>query len=281
MGYTRQVMKAQAKDLCMKDQASFITLTLFYLLATDWVVTLVQMIKANPLGEAASVFSNSVQALTQAALDSGSTVAPDLQPAYSAAFAKAREVFADRFAMVLVFLYVLLFLYSVIMNYGYFYSAMKQARGEMAEKADLFSMFYLAGRILLMEFAITAIAVAGFALCIFPGIYFYYAYYMAPYCLIDHPDDSIFRAMGRSMRMMHRHKFEMFMCDMSFLGWMMLALIITNTFANLGSTMGPTVSELLFLISNTVMSGYIIPYRQLTVTLYYDSFRTLQPEAET
>lgn len=276
MNETRQEIKAKARDLVMKDQAAFVMLTLVFLVLTDWISTILQLIRANPLTEAMNTFSESVHELTQQALDSGAATVPDLQPAYNAAFFRAREIFADRFTLVIVFLYVLVFLYSVIMSYGYFRCAMTHAREGQADRQELFSMFYLAGRILVMEFIVTGITLIAFSFFFLPGIYFYYAYYMAPYCLIDHPEESFLHAMGRSMKMMRGHKLEMCMCDLSFVGWMLLSLIITNTMANFGNLAGPVAAELMFLLSATVMNGYIMPYRQLTVTLYYDSFRMLQ-----
>lgn len=277
MNETRRKIKLRARELCMKDQAAFIILTLLYLVATDWVTTILGLIRQNPLNEISSAFVESANNIYQAALDSGAA-AMDIQPAYLSAMAKAREIFSSQTAIILLFLYVMLFLYSVIMGYGYYRCAINQVREGTARRQDLFSMFYLAGKIIVMEMLIAGITMLGFVICFFPGIYFFYRYYMASFYLIDHPEESIFQAMRHSARMTRGHKLELMICDISFFGWTLAAMVVTNIFANFGAMAGEIGEELLFLVSSTIMNGYIMPYRQLTFVLYYESFRTLQPE---
>lgn len=277
MNETRRKIKLRARELCMKDQAAFIILTLLYQVATDWVSTILGLIRQNPLSEISSAFVESSNSIYESALTNGGT-AMDIQPAYLSAMAKAREIFSDQTAIILLFLYVILFLYSLIMSYGYYRCAMDQVREGTARRKDLFSMFYLAGKIIAMEMLLTGITMLGFVVCFFPGIYFFYRYYMASFYLIDHPEKSIFQAMSHSARMTRGHKMELMICDISFLGWVLAAMAVTNIFANLGTMMGAAAEQLLFLVSSTIMNGYIMPYRQLTFVLYYESFRTLQPE---
>lgn len=64
-----------------------------------------------------------------------------------------------------------------------------------------------------------------FLLLIIPGIIKSYAYRMVPYILAEDPTISISEAIRRSNEMTNEIKFEMFILDLSFLGWYLLGLI--------------------------------------------------------
>lgn len=56
-------------------------------------------------------------------------------------------------------------------------------------------------------------------LFIIPGIVKFYAYSMAYYIKADDPPYTATQAIDESQRMMRGHKFELFMLDISFIGW--------------------------------------------------------------
>ncbi len=56
-------------------------------------------------------------------------------------------------------------------------------------------------------------------LLIIPGIIKYYAYSMAYYIKADHPDYDWRRCIDESMEMMRGHKWQLFVLDLSFIGW--------------------------------------------------------------
>lgn len=62
-------------------------------------------------------------------------------------------------------------------------------------------------------------------LLIIPGIIKSYAYRMVPYILADNPSIGYNRAIQLSNEMTHGHKFDMFILDLSFLGWELLGLL--------------------------------------------------------
>jgi uncharacterized membrane protein len=61
-----------------------------------------------------------------------------------------------------------------------------------------------------------------YLLLIIPGIVKFYAYRMVPYILADNPNIGYRRAVELSMRMTDGHKFDMFVLDLSFIGWYLL-----------------------------------------------------------
>lgn len=62
-------------------------------------------------------------------------------------------------------------------------------------------------------------------LLIIPGIYKSFEYAMIPYLLAENPTLPTSRIFELSREMTYHQKFDMFILDMSFIGWMILALI--------------------------------------------------------
>lgn len=62
-------------------------------------------------------------------------------------------------------------------------------------------------------------------LLIIPGIIAAYRYRMALYLLLDNPNMSVYQCIRESKRMMVGHKAELFVLDLSFLGWYILSAV--------------------------------------------------------
>ncbi|MDS0528445.1 DUF975 family protein [Clostridium sp. SHJSY1] len=62
-------------------------------------------------------------------------------------------------------------------------------------------------------------------LLIIPGIIKCYAYRMVPYILADNPNIGVMRAIELSNEMTKGHKFDIFILDLSFLGWYFLGML--------------------------------------------------------
>lgn len=58
-----------------------------------------------------------------------------------------------------------------------------------------------------------------------PGIVKSYSYAMTPYILLDKPELSATEAITESRSMMDGHKMELFLLDLSFIGWILLSLL--------------------------------------------------------
>lgn len=85
-------------------------------------------------------------------------------------------------------------------------------------------------------------------LLFFPGIIAYYRYRQAIYLLLEHPEMSALECIRESKRMMVGHKSELFVLDLSFILW-----AIAYSVPYIGYVVGI----------------YFIPYRELTLVLYY------------
>lgn len=87
-------------------------------------------------------------------------------------------------------------------------------------------------------------------LLVIPGIIASYRYRMAYYLLLENPELGVVESMRRSRQMMHGHKWECFVLDLSFIGWRLLAAL-------------PYVGYAVMLWST--------PYMETTYVLYYMS----------
>ena len=127
-----------------------------------------------------------------------------------------------------------------------------------SEKASFESFFkgfteYLGTKLLSM--ILVSIYTALWAILLYiPAIVKSYAYAMTPYILLDKPELSANEAITDSRMMMKGHKWELFLLDLSFIGWILLSLL----------TLG-----ILFI--------YVIPYMQAARAEFY---RNLKGENE-
>ena len=97
-----------------------------------------------------------------------------------------------------------------------------------------------------------------FLLLIIPGIVKSYAYSMVPYILTDNPNIGASRAIELSNQMTEGHKFDIFVLELSFIGWYLLGLIlfIVGTFF-VHPYVNATKAELyLALRENAIENGF-------------------------
>ena len=102
---------------------------------------------------------------------------------------------------------------------------------------------------LILYWILTSIFVFLWSLLfVIPGIIASYRYRMALYLIIEHPEMSVLECIRESSRMMKGHKAELFVMDLSFIGW--------------------------YLLMGLPYVGYaaqiwVMPYYQITNALYY------------
>lgn len=94
-------------------------------------------------------------------------------------------------------------------------------------------------------------------LFIIPGIVKSYSYAMTPYILLDRPELSPTEAIKESEQMMNGHKMDLFVLDLSFIGWILLSVL--------------TCGILLF---------YVEPYMMATRSAFYLELKGPEPEPE-
>lgn len=122
-----------------------------------------------------------------------------------------------------LFLSILVQLVSMVLGAGFMMYCMAILRGERAEYLCLFDGFALAGKLISLYIIRIAYIMLWSMLFIIPGIIAAYRYRFAEYNLYENPDLSVFQALELSKRQTMGYKQQLFMLDMSYVGWACLA----------------------------------------------------------
>lgn len=104
--------------------------------------------------------------------------------------------------------------------FGVSFAFLKNARGGELDIADMFSGFSKDfGGSFLLGLMISIFTALWSLLFIIPGIIKTYSYSMAFYIKNDHPEYDWNQCIKESMKIMNGHKWELFVLDLSFIGW--------------------------------------------------------------
>ena len=105
-----------------------------------------------------------------------------------------------------------------------FYLNNSDAPANFGQIAAGFSKFGY-GRVILTMFLRDLFIGIGFFLLIVPGVILTYSYRLVPYILAENPEISGMDALKMSADMMRGQKWNTFVLDLSFIGWMLLTVI--------------------------------------------------------
>jgi uncharacterized membrane protein len=104
-------------------------------------------------------------------------------------------------------------------------------------------------------------------LLIIPGIIKSYAYRMVPYILADNPNIGVMKAITLSNEMTKGHKFDMFILDLSFIGWYFLgALALGIGVLFVMPYENATNAELYLVLRNDALKNNLCTYEDLLLT---------------
>ncbi len=106
-------------------------------------------------------------------------------------------------------------------------------------------------------------------LLIVPGIIAAYRYRLSVYLMLDHPELSGFQCILLSGQVMRGHKLELFLMDLSFLGWWLLALMPPLFFSAFAGTVGLILGALVSL----VVLARLLPYYELACVGFYEAVK--------
>lgn len=87
-------------------------------------------------------------------------------------------------------------------------------------------------------------------LLLIPGIIASYRYSMVNYIMVDNPELGVFGAIKRSKEIMVGHKMDLFILQLSFIGWLLLSML----------TLG-------------ILMLYVTPYMNVTFANFYNSIK--------
>ena len=137
---------------------------------------------------------------------------------------------------------------SAFLSLGAISFFLKLSRHKKVDFNELFSKTNLWVSCLVAMIMMSIFTSLWTLLLIIPGIIASYRYRLTPYVLIDNPKIGGLDAITKSQELMKGHKMELFVLDLSFIGWNILAVI--------------TFGLLYF---------WLAPYMNATYASYYDS----------
>ena len=119
---------------------------------------------------------------------------------------------------------VVLSILALPLYWGYQTLYLGAVRGGEATAKDLFEGYNkeLFPRVLTTTLLYYVYIFLWCLLLIIPGLIKSYSYAMTPYILKDNPEMKNNAAIEESMRIMNGHKLELFLLDLSFIGWALL-----------------------------------------------------------
>lgn len=139
--------------------------------------------------------------------------------------------------------------------YGYNTSyTLNIARQQPASYTHIFDGFRNLLQVFLLQLLTYVYVFLWSLLFIIPGIIASYRYAMAPYILRDNPGMPVSEAIRQSKEMMMGHKMDLFVLQLSFIGW---ALLVPLTFG--------------------ILSLWLVPYMSTTTALFYEEIRGGDP----
>ena len=109
--------------------------------------------------------------------------------------------------------------------WGHFIFFLRLIRDENLDYGHLFDGFNQYFRIFLAELLRGIYILLWALLLIIPGIIKEYSYAMTEFILKDNPEMSGEEAICESMRLMQGHKMQLFLLDLSMIGWLILSIL--------------------------------------------------------
>lgn len=148
---------------------------------------------------------------------------------------------------------------NAIVGLGFLIFLLNTLRATAPDMGNLLDGFNFWWKLLVMNFICGVFIFLWSLLLVVPGIIAAYRYSMTNYILINRPEIGIMECIRESKRLTDGHKGELFMLDLSFLGWWLLCLI-------------PVLGWILLV--------WVSPYRMLSVLQCYERYSAFASPAE-
>lgn len=153
---------------------------------------------------------------------------------------------------------LLCFLLGGTVELGHAEFLLRQYRGEPLTFDTLFSQFDRFGTGFAQKFLRTLYVFLWSLLLVIPGIVKSFSYAMTPFILAEHPEMTASQAIDASKAMMDGHKMDLFLLQLTFIGWELLC----------GFTLG-------------IGSLFLNPYRNAATAVFYENLKKgAKPQAD-
>lgn len=235
MNINRAEIKRYARTR-MREARPSVFLVALILLALTWVFELLSFKLMFP-GESLAEFLQDYQSLTEAASMQQISVQTYMRE-YSELSAAVQPSGLGQL------LDIAISIVSMMLTVGFSFFCLNVSRGAKASAGNLLDTFGIFFKVLALSIVTGILVMLWSFLLVIPGIIAAYRYSFAIYILLDDPGKSVMQCIRESKEMTQGWKWELFVLDLSFIGWSLLTVI-------------PFVSI------------YTMPYMELSRTTYY------------
>ena len=159
----------------------------------------------------------------------------------------------------------LLSLMMLMISTGIVIYVITEARYHKGSYGNLLDGLPILLRVLWYQIVSTVYIALWSLLLIVPGVIAAYSYRQGLYILLDHPEMTASQCLRASKNMMQGKKMELFLLDMSFIGWTLGESIIL-----MGLTAAFGAESFLPTLLIVPVSAYIRMYMEFTMFLYYE-----------
>ena len=173
------------------------------------------------------------------------------------------------------FVSILVGLVALVLNAGYYCYCFGILRREEMPYESLFDAFPFAGKVILLSIVEGVFIFLWSMLFVIPGIIAAYRYSFAMLNLCRNPELGAMEALNLSKQQTAGYKWQLFVLQLSFIGWYLLAAAVMLVywaavyFLLPDSYPGIMLGSLLFFALSIAAEVYLKPYLQLSVCRFY------------
>ena len=173
------------------------------------------------------------------------------------------------------FVSILVSLISLVLNTGYTCYCLGIHRREQMPYTSLFDAFSFAGKVILLSIVEGVFIFLWSMLFVVPGIIAAYRYSFAMMNLCCDPDLGVMEALNLSKRQTIGYKWQLFVLQLSFIGWYLLAGAVAALYELLivallpDSLPGIMLGTAIFALLSSVVDVYLTPYTELATCGFY------------
>ena len=185
------------------------------------------------------------------------------------------------------FVSILIGLVSLVLNAGYFCYCFGILRREQMPYDSLFDAFPFAGKVILLSIVEGIFIFLWSMLFVIPGIVAAYRYSFAMLNLCENPDLGVMEALDLSKRQTNGYKMQLFLLQLSFIGYQLAAALIAVLYEYAiisflpDSLPGVLLGTLIYSVLAAGVGVYLTPYLNLSICRFYPAIRQAAPSRPT
>ncbi len=173
------------------------------------------------------------------------------------------------------FISILIALIARVLDAGYLCYCLGVHRREEMPYESLFDSFAFAGKVIALTIVEGFFVFLWSLLLVVPGIIAVYRYSFAMWNLCADPSIGVMEALNRSKQQTRGYKWQLFVLQLSFIGWFILAGVVISVYESIAlyfipnTFAGIMLGTVLFTVFTAAVEVYFKPYYTLSVGGFY------------